>query len=178
MYARGVLSYREYPLPSGVAGTEATLRAMGALVTKDAVHPLVRDMASSIVAGLPPEHPVLLCEAIRSWCAGAVRFAYDPPTIELVHSPEAQVRIYREKGFIVGDCDDAAVLAAGLGFAIGCGARLVAVSFLDNPTAFRHVWAEIAPPTGPGEWIECDVTRRFQNIPVDRIAQVLVYEIT
>jgi hypothetical protein len=178
-YPPAVVHYREYTIPNGVAGTRETLRRMACLMRADAVHPLVRERASAIVHGIGREHPVLLCEAIRAWCARTVRFAHDPPDRELVHSPEAQLRQFEAVGYIVGDCDDAAVLAGGLALSIGCRVRLVAVAFLDNPDAYRHVWAEIAPPTGPdGEWIECDVTRQFQQVPVAFIARVLVYPVS
>lgn len=151
---------------------------MAKLVRDDAVLPIVRAMASEVVAGAARSNPVSVCEAIRAWCAGAVRFVHDPVGLELVHSPEALIRLYAKQGFIAGDCDDAAVLAAGLGRAVGCAARFVAVSFLDSPLVYRHVWAEIAPPTGPVEWIECDVTRQFQEFPSRAIGRVLVWNIT
>lgn len=151
---------------------------MASLVRQDAVLPIVRALASDVIARVPRSDPVAICEAIRAWCAGVVRFVHDPVGLELVHSPEALARLYRAQGYVAGDCDDAAVLAAGLGRAVGCPARFVAVSFLDSPATYRHVWAEIAPPAGPGEWIECDVTRQFQEFPAQAIGRVLVWDIT
>lgn len=164
-------------MAGGEAGVRDTLRAMARLIRQDAPHPLVREYAAAATDGIPRADGIAFCEAIRRWSADHFRFAYDPPTIELLHSPEAQVRIIAASGQVVGDCDDAAILAGGLGYALGCGARLVAVSFLDNPNVFRHVWAEISPPTGPGAWIECDFTRQFQHIPQSHIARALVFNV-
>lgn len=151
---------------------------MARLVHYDAVHPLVREVASSIVAPYVQRDPLAACEAIRRWCATAVQFTRDPADRELLHSPEAMLRQWEASRRIIGDCDDAAILAAGLAVAVGYRARFVAVAFLDNRNPYAHVWAEIAPPTGTGaEWIECDVTRSFQSIPVQSISRVLVFPV-
>lgn len=148
---------------------------MARLVHHDAVHPLVREVAAGIVAPFAQRDPLAACEAIRQWCATAVQFTRDPMDRELLHSPEAMLRQWESTRRILGDCDDAAILAAGLAVAVGYRARFVAVAFLDTRNPYAHVWAEVAPPTGTGdEWIECDVTRSFQSIPVQSISRVLV----
>lgn len=174
-----VFRYQQRDLSNGDVGTKETLRVMAQLARADASHPLVRDVAVSCIQQADPSTPYSLCEAIRRWCASAVTFRHDPPELELVTSPEAQLRMYLENGTIIGDCDDAATLAAGIALAAGCRVRLVAVAFLDKRANYRHVWCEIAPRTGTqGDWIECDVTRSFQNIPVESISRVLVYPVT
>lgn len=173
-YPPAVLRYAERTIADGDVGTVETLREMSRLARMDRAHPLVRDVAASCSQLANLQHPVTLCEAIRQWCAGAVTFRHDPPNMELLHSPEAMIRLWKQKGTIIGDCDDAAILAAGIALAAGCRARFVAVAFLDKQAPYRHVWAEIAPPTGTGEWVECDVTRNFQEVPVQFISRVLV----
>lgn len=173
-----MFSYAETTIPNGDDGAVETMRVMARLVHHDAVHPLVRAVASDIVTPYMQRDPVGACEAIRRWCASNIRFTRDPSDRELLHSPEAQLRQYEQTKIILGDCDDAAILAAGLAVAVGCRARFVAVAFLDSRNPFAHVWAEIAPPTGTGaEWIECDVTRSFQSIPVQSISRVLVFPV-
>ncbi len=62
------------------------------------------------------------------------------------------------------DCDDAAILAAGLGKAVGLLARFVLVGFRSSRAPFSHVWTELRSPTG-GPWVEMDVTRSVQRLP-------------
>lgn len=152
-----------------------TLRDMAKLIKADTVVPLVRDVASSIAELAGPQDAVEVGEAIRLWCARTFVFTRDPVNEELLHSPEAQLRQYVATKRITGDCDDAAILAGGLAAAVGLRVRLVAVAFLDTRNPYAHTWAEIAPPTGTGdEWIECDVTRSFQSVPLPLLSRVLV----
>jgi len=151
---------------------------MGALVKREAVIPAIRHVAAQCVEMAGNEHSVRLVEAIRAWVARHFRFMRDPADRELLHSPDAQMRQLAANGYIVGDCDDAAILAAAIGLACGCRTRLVAVGFLDKRAPFSHVWAEVSPPTGlGGEWVECDVTRSFQSVPTHLISRVLVFPI-
>jgi hypothetical protein len=151
---------------------------MARLVRHDAVHPWVRDVASRIAESVGPQSPVEIGEAIRTWAANVFVFIRDPADRELLHSPEAQIRQWRETGRITGDCDDAAILVGGLALAVGLRVRFIAVSFLDTRNPYAHTWAEIAPSTGTeDEWIECDVTRTFQNVPVSLISRFLVFPV-
>lgn len=164
-------------VPDGEAGTRETLRVMAGWAARDARVPLVRETALRASRGLSG---VLGVEAVREWVAAHTRFVPDPVSMEWVQSPEAQARLVARDGLVAGDCDDAATFAAGLGRALGWGARLVAVGFLDNPNPYSHVWCELqaVSPTGTGgTWVECDVTRPFQDVPVERIARVLVYPV-
>lgn len=173
-----MFTYAETSIPNGDAGTIATLKAMARLVREDVIHPLVRELAASIIQPYAKQDTLAWCEAIRAWCASAVQFTRDPSDRELLHSPEAMIRQWRESHRILGDCDDAAILAAALGVAVGCRARFVAVAFLDKQNPYGHVWAEIAPPTGTGDgWIECDVTRSFQNVPTHLISRLVVFPV-
>lgn len=149
---------------------------MGALVKREAIAPAIRRVAAECVEAAGNQHSIRLAEAIRGWVARNFRFLRDPADRELLHSPDAQMRQFAAQGFITGDCDDAAILAAAIGVACGCRARFVAVAFLDKRAPFGHVWAEVSPPTGlGGDWIECDVTRSFQSVPTHLISRVVVY---
>ena len=173
-----MFTYAETSIPNGDDGTVATLREMARLVREDVIHPLVRELAASIIKPIGVFDTLAWCEAIRAWCAAYVQFVRDPSDRELLHSPEAMVRQWRETHRILGDCDDAAILAAALAVSVGCRARFVAAAFLDKRNPFGHVWAEIAPPTGTGDgWIECDVTRTFQNVPTHLISRLLVFPV-
>lgn len=149
---------------------------MRALAEHDAPHALVWDTAMAVTGGA---ESLDACLTLRAWVNARFRFEHDPPNMEFVQSPEAQLRFIARDGFVRGDCDDAATLVAGLALAAGLWVRMVAVAFLDKPNVFRHVWSEIAPKAGPdGVWIECDVTRPFQSVPVERIARILVQPVT
>lgn len=146
-------------IPDGDAGILETLRAMSDLTLQDAADPLIQETSTRILGetGGPLE--------LRAWLDARFRFADDPPSHELVRSPRTQLLDLEERGWIEGDCDDAAVLAAALGIAAGYRARWVVVALGWRP--YEHVWTELQEPGGP--WIELDVTRPRELPPGTRI---------
>lgn len=78
----------------------------------------------------------------------------DPEDIEYISSPVHQVRLFASKQRFVGDCDDAATMAACLLAALDWPCTLVA---LRNPgkADFEHVWCR-APLLEYGPW-DCDI---------------------
>lgn len=117
----------------------------------------VRPFALSRVAGCDRLAWDCQVTALRGWLAGVWRFVRDPAGVELVHRPERQLDEYRRHGYISGDCDDAAVLAAAMGKAIGFPAQFVVLGFYGSRSPFSHVYTELL--VRPGRWVEFDVTR-------------------
>jgi len=155
-----------YWLPGGDAGTRAIVGHMKRLVREGKVSPLVRDLALSITRGIPGRVGVAQAVAIRNWLAINVDFTRDPSGAELLYTPERLVRILTERGPPLRiDCDDVAVLAAALGASVGLRSRFQLVGFLFPRAPFRHVWAELASPSGDQRWVQQDVTRASQSLP-------------
>lgn len=165
-------------IPDGDAGTIATVRRMARLVITGATDPLVRDTASTVVAGVSGREPVQQAQAIRRWLASHFQFLRDPHGAELLHSPRLLLTWVGQRGKVQADCDDAAILGAALARAIGLKVRFVVVGFLAPSAPFRHVWAEASASSGPhaGEWVEFDVTRQAQAIPWDKISRTRFFD--
>ncbi len=96
-------------------------------------------------------------DALRAWLVTVWRFVRDPAAVELVHRPERLLDEYSCQGYIDGDCDDAAVLGASLGKAVGFPARYVVLGFHGPRSLFTHVYTELM--VRPGLWGDLDVTR-------------------
>lgn len=139
-------------IPPGDAGVRQTLEHMRRLARRDSRDPSVVDTARTVAGGARGLRGAAL---LRSWLAAHVRYADDPPGVELVQAPRVQLARIRATGRTAGDCDDVAVLAAALGMALGYRARYVVVSF--GPWPYEHVWTELRAP-GAG-WLELDTTR-------------------
>jgi len=136
------------------------------LARREAWHPIVRNTAVQIVQaedGYSGEGQAL---AIREWLNDHVRFLRDPRGAELLHGPVLTISQVDKNGMAYVDCDDAAVLAAALGKAVGLRARFVLVGFSSPHAPFRHIWTELAAPRPGSRWVEQDVTRASQNLPV------------
>ncbi len=63
----------------------------------------------------------------------------DPPEAEFVMSPDLQLCQEMQNGYLYGDCDDSATLAASLLFTLGYPCWFVA-GRLPGETEFSHVW--------------------------------------
>ena len=158
-----------FPIPGGVWGTRTIVGYMKRLVREGKVSPLVRDLALSITRGVPGRDGLAQAVAIRNWLAINVDFTRDPSGAELLYTPQRLARILTERGPPLRiDCDDVAVLAAALGASIGLRARFQFVGFLSPRAPIRHVWAELASPSGDRRWVQQDVTRTSQPLPMNR----------
>jgi transglutaminase-like putative cysteine protease len=149
-------------IPSGRAGTRATLRAMKRLVDYSrADYELIR-FARQLVHYLPEKAWEAQARAIFYFVRDRIRYVLDPVGIETISSPDETLKVRH------GDCDDKSVLAASLLLAIGHPARFLAVAFDGGP--FSHVLVET--PIGT-EWWPMELTDRsmpFGEMPEpDRI---------
>lgn len=160
--------------PPGDLGVGVVVLHMRALAHAGATNPLVRRVAAQVVQEVPGRDGEGQIGLIRDWLADNIRFLRDPSGNELLHSPFEMLKLLLTKGPpLTIDCDDAAILAAAVGKAVGLKARFVLVGFLSPRSPFRHVWTELSPPSGPGrgQWKEMDVTRSDQSLPVGNITR-------
>lgn len=157
----------------GDAQTRATVAAMRRLARAGMIDPIVRSTALRIVAGVNGRDAPGQVAALREWLDSRIHFTRDPRVAELLSEPRRMVLVIDRVGVGYYDCDDAAMLAAALGGAIGLASRFVVVGFLSPQAPFRHVWTELAAPSGPhaGRWYEMDVTRAAQRLPWDAISR-------
>ena len=154
-------------IPTGDLGTASVVSWMKKLATDGKRAPRVRQQALDSTQGLPGRDGTRQATAIRNWLASTVAFTRDPAGQELLYTPTRMMHILDTRGPPLRiDCDDVAVLAAALGGSVGLLARFQVVGFLSPHAPFRHVWAELRSPTG-GPWLEMDVTRTHQSLPMD-----------
>lgn len=160
---------RVFDLPSsGHAQPRRTLHIMRDVAISGHTDPMVRQVAESIVRHLPPRDVPTQVEAIRKWLQAKFQFLRDPTSIEYTKTPRQMLEEVRDHGVVMGDCDDAAVLAAALGTVIGIAARFRALAFDGE---FRHVIADLW--TGQG-WMDMDVTKPSQHLPPQASAMMVL----
>lgn len=142
-------------IPSGVAGTRATLRIMRDLTREWRVHPKLRQLAKKIVQACPPKSAKCEVARIHAFVSNKIRYVGDVAGVETIQTPDLTLRDR------CGDCDDQALLVASLLQSIGRPARFIAVGA--SPGQFQHVYAET--PIGP-DWVAVETTE--QGWPVGR----------
>ena len=142
--------------------TRQTVAAMRAVTLDSLRDPAIVDRAAAIVRDLDGRDRAGQIRAIRAWLAANVRFLPDPLIDgDVIRTPSLLLRQLKRDGFMQGDCDDVATLAATLGHAVGIPARFVTLGFFGPTAPFRHVFAELEDTAG--QWHEMDVTESEQT---------------
>ena len=166
-----------YSIGFGDAGTAQTLDRMGRLVRDGLRQWITRDVAATLAQAVPFQDGDGQICAIREWVNAHFYFLRDARGVEQLHDVPLMLNKIAATGSFAGDCDDAAILLGSLCGVIGCAVRFQAVSFLDNPSSFAHVWAEAQAPQGTGDWLELDITRPFQRVPMESLAQLFTFPV-
>ena len=156
-------------LPSGEAGTYATVRLMRRFVQQYKRVHAIREEALSLVGGLRQKDWFGEVNAIFTWVRDHIRYVRDIHGVETVQTP----LVTMELG--TGDCDDKSTLLATLLETIGHPTRFVAVGF-SAPGKYSHVYVE----TRIGDrWYPLDATLIDQPIgsvaPLPSIARMVVH---
>lgn len=140
----------------------ATLAQMRANAAASMLDPRVWETSRAIIAKTEPRDEVAQAMALRDWLLKSFRFVKDPVGRELLESPIYQLAQYDRRGFIQGDCDDAASLTGALLMSIGIPAQYVAVDIVGSPRGFDHVFTVGYPMDRAAKKraaLEFDVTR-------------------
>jgi hypothetical protein len=123
-----------HAIPSGVAGTLATLKIMWLLVRKGKTSMPVRYRALDLTKHLQQKDFTGEVAALHNYVRDEIRYVKDIDGVETLHDSE---HILTQKA---GDCDDKSILLASLLQSIGHPARLVAVAL--KPHQYCHVFVE------------------------------------
>jgi hypothetical protein len=170
-------------IADGDDGVRQTVARIAQLIREGVANPVVRRAVTDLVGALSPNDYLGQLYAIREWCASHIHFLRDPAGVELLHSPEWLLRTIASDGAAYVDCDDAAILGGAMCGAIGMQVALITVAFLDSGAPFSHIWASASPPVafldaaGKQQWIELDVTRPMQDIPLSHISRSEVVQV-
>lgn len=102
---------------------------MRGLALRDQSHPALRQAADQLGGPL----------GVNDFLRATWRIVPDPYDVEFISSPVRQLALLSERGYLAGDCDDAATLAASILAAGGWGCTLVAIRLHGYPE-FSHVF--------------------------------------
>jgi len=132
----------EYPvpyqlgnIPSGEAGTAATLRLMVGLVTQYRASPLVRVTAQRLVSDCPSRDALCQVKALHAFVRDRIKYLPDVRNVETLQTPDYTL----QEGS--GDCDDHATTLCCLLEAIGKQTRFAAIAVRNGQ--FSHVSGQV-----------------------------------
>lgn len=161
----------------GDAGVRDTLALMSQLVEEGLQSFNVVEFARVLAVRAGVRQQVRQAMAIQAWLARVWRFVEDAPDRDMLADPDTLLKMFQSHSIIAGDCDEAAILGATLGKAVGMQAEFVVFGFPspdpNEPDRFAHVFAVLLTDTG--QRISLDVTRPRGPVPApSRILTVAV----
>lgn len=153
-------------IPSGQAGTDATVQRIAELVNDALRRPSLRLLALQILdaAGVPNKNTKAAARALFDYVRRRIRYIQDPVDVETVQAPEITLKLQ------AGDCDDHSALLAALAASIGIPARFRVVGY--QADRFLHIWPEL---NIKGQWTPADTTMvksfgmRVQQFPAEKV---------
>lgn len=133
----------------GLAGTQATLKAIGQLVDQAVAGQKLRLTAISILdrANVNTKNPLAVGKALFYWVRSHIRYVKDPLDLETVQAPDVTLALK------AGDCDDHAALMGALAASVGLPIRFVTGGAVADRQS--HIWPEL---NISGRWIAADTT--------------------
>lgn len=153
-------------IPDGKAGTVATLKIMKELVKAGKTTLPVRNLALSLISGLPQKDYFNELKVLHRFVRDNIRYVRDVHGVETVQTPDVTLALR------AGDCDDKSVLLAALLESIGHPTRFVAIGF--KPDDFVHVYVENRVGTA---WVPAETTEPVDVgwSPKNIVSRIYVY---
>lgn len=149
-YPKPDFRYTLAALPDGEAGVRATLQVMKAIKNAYKKLPSTRNLALSIVQGLPQKSFLKQIQLLHEFVRDRITYIKDIHGVETVQTPDVTMHLR------AGDCDDKSVLLASLLESIGHPTQFIAIG--TNPERFSHVFVETKFGS---QWVSLDPTEPY-----------------
>lgn len=141
----------------GIVGNLDTIEVMKIMAREYSRHDLVKRLATNIIhnKNIPSHHYLDEARAIGEFVKKHIRYVKDPVGTESLQAPDMMIRMMKDVGYAMGDCDDMALLTASLLMSIGIKSRFRAVRYKQNGENFNHIYVvvyenNIADSDNPG----------------------------
>lgn len=145
---------------NGNIGTAQTVAKMRQLVNRSLTDAIVVQTARNLAVQFYPRDRDSQAQAIRDYLKEHFQFVNDPRGVELLVPPRQMLETIGKRYVVTGDCDEAAILGAALGKAIGLRARFVLIGFTGKAGPYAHVYTILR---GGSRWVSLDVTKPLRG---------------
>ncbi len=122
-------------IPSGKAGTLATLKIMRNVTRRYKSHLTIRVLAQKLTRRLPQKNYTAEAAILHQFVKNKIRYVKDIRGVETIQTPVQTLQLGS------GDCDDKSILVASLLESIGHPTRFVACGFR-IPNSYSHVFVQ------------------------------------
>lgn len=130
---------------NGINGNIDTIEAMKKLAREFSRHDLVKRLATNIIHynNIPSHHYLDEARAIGEFVKKHIRYVKDPVGTESLQAPDMMIRMMKDVGYSMGDCDDMALLTASLLMSVGIKSKFRAVRYKDEVQGFNHIYVVV-----------------------------------
>jgi hypothetical protein len=130
---------------NGINGNIDTIEAMKKLAREFSRHDLVKRLATNIIHynNIPSHHYLDEARAIGEFVKKHIRYVKDPVGTESLQAPDMMIRMMKDVGYAMGDCDDMALLTASLLMSVGIKSKFRAVRYKDEVQGFNHIYVVV-----------------------------------
>jgi hypothetical protein len=143
---------------NGINGNIDTIEAMKKLAREFSRHDLVKRLATNIIHynNIPSHHYLDEARAIGEFVKKHIRYVKDPVGTESLQAPDMMIRMMKDVGYSMGDCDDMALLTASLLMSVGIKSKFRAVRYREGTQGFNHIYVvvyenNIGDSSNPGQ---------------------------
>ena len=143
------------PLSEGEKGVDETVEIMRRMVLQSLADPAVKELAATIVKGIPYTDSVGYAKAVYQFAKDRMQYVPDTAHIEEITAPAIHARRFLSAGRSWGDCDDFSTLQAALLKSVGVPVRFAVIASPRNKGAFDHVRLEAYTKAG---WLPLEST--------------------
>ncbi len=149
-------------IPSGRAGTVATVKWMMRLVVDGEAWPELRPIALQIVEPCESRNFRCMADELARWVGSHMKFINDAWRREQLQTVPYLLRVIEKNGYSYGDCDDYAILIAALAKSLGFPVKIRVIRYALQP-GFSHVIPVVY--VRDHGWIEYDMTAPLGEVP-------------
>lgn len=164
-----MLEFWQMEVADGLDGVKQTVGIMVELTRNAVLDPIVRSTAIRLVRGAAD--PVQLTTRVRNFIARRLTRIMEYP--EMLQPPDWMLHAMEHQA-VMGDCDDAAMLAAALLLSLGFQTRFVVYQSEADATDL-HVFTEVL--VAGGDWLPVDPSIPAGAVPPPGWVQVLAEEV-
>jgi hypothetical protein len=132
-------------LGEGINGNLETIEVMKKMAREYSRHDLVKRLATNILhyKNINSHHYLDEARAIGEFVKKHIRYVKDPVGTESLQAPDMMIRMMKDVGYAMGDCDDMALLTAALLMSVGIRPRFRAVRYKEGQGNFNHIYVVV-----------------------------------
>lgn len=130
---------------NGINGNLDTIEVMKRMAREYSRHSLVKRLCTNILHynNIPSHNYLDEARAIGEFVRKHIRYVKDPVGTESLQAPDMMIRMMKDAGYAMGDCDDMSLLIAAMLMSVGIRPVFRAIKYKKETTNFNHIYVVV-----------------------------------